>query len=108
LALLGNAYELYRRASPTIRRQLNQAMCGPFRVYERDVRADLALPFAVLVAPKLMPEDDAVAEHDDTEADEQDITDENHTKTNRALLLGRGLNELLLVAPMGFEPTLPP
>jgi hypothetical protein len=91
LALLGDAYELYRQASPTIRRQLNQAVWGPFRVHENDVRADLALPFAVLLRPEVAPDESAVT------CSGEDGEEKDHENTNRVPILGRGSNLHYLV-----------
>jgi hypothetical protein len=50
LALLANAHDLYQKALPSLRRQLNQAVFTKFRVHEGgNVRAELAAGFRALV-----------------------------------------------------------
>ena len=99
--MLSDAYELYREAPPTIRRQLNQTVWGRFRVSERDVWADLALPFAVLLGPVTGMEPGDVTGAEGSLGSRED---DDHEKKNRVPILGRGSNFTCLVAGRGFEP----
>ena len=111
LSLLGNAYELYQRAAPTIRRQLNQAVWGPFTVHEEGVRADLALPFGVLLTPQQAGGHEAVeasvqpAPADDASVSDASLFEAQFTENNnRAPLWERGSNLVYMVGDTGFEP----
>ena len=114
LSLMSNAYELYQRATPTIRRQLNQAVWGPFTVHEDGVRADLALPFGVLLTPQQADGGEAVeadtktpptngAEMSEAVRFEPQFTE----NTNRAPSRERGSNLINMVELRGFEPLTP-
>ena len=76
-------------------------------MHERDVRADLAQPFAVLMAPTL-PSGSDVAHRDVDKIENRGGTDDGAGNENRPPLPEGGSNYHALVAPTGFEPALPP
>ena len=94
LNLAENCYEAYRRASPSQRRDLNQALFERIEVdEEQQLDGNLSEPFRTLLDPATI----RIVTGTEEDPDEKKNPD-------RAHLPGQGSKERLLVDPRGFEP----